>query len=195
MQNSRISRQWNYLIEHVATEAALADPERFSRRRGGVPGFAAERVAAHPGLEAELRRRANDPGELSDFDLRGLLQGWWLLGDHDAGRVEQVLEAIMNHRVVGRSSLRWLEWLWRFGDSVHPLVVESLATEIRGHQAGSGGGIGRLLALRRAAMLDQASGDSSWFESVAPPEGPDSLVAAFEGLRSTPGMVITRSPY
>ena len=195
MRNSRISRQWNYLIEQVATEVALADPERFSRRRGGVPEFAAERIAAHPGLEVELRRRAMDPGGLSDFDLRGLLQGWWLLGDYEAEKIDLVLGAVPNHRTVGRSSLRWMEWLWRFGDSVHPSVATSLAAEIRRHQAGPGGGIGRLLALRRAAMLDQTGGDRSWFDSVASPEGPESLVTAFEGLRAKPVAVLARSPY
>lgn len=195
MRNSRITRQWNYLIEHLATEVMLSDPARFSQRRGGVPESAAARIAAHPGLEAELRRRAAEPAELSDFDLRGLLQGWWLLGNHDAEGIAPVLAAIAAGRGGGSSSLRWLEWLWRFGDSVHPLVASSLAAEIEGHQDGPGGGIGRLLALRRAAMLDQCGGGSAWFESVALPGGPDSLVAAFEGLRADPAMVIPRSPY
>ena len=136
-----------------------------------------------------------DPGGLSDFDLRGLLQGWWLLGDHEAEKIDLVLDAVPNHRTVGRSSLRWMEWLWRFGDSVHPSVATSLAAEIRRHQAGPGGGIGRLLALRRAAMLDQTGGDRSWFDSVASPEGPESLVTAFEGLRAKPVVVLARSPY
>jgi hypothetical protein len=60
-------------------------------------------------------------------------------------------------------------------------------------------GIQRVIALRRAAILDldgvpDAPG-ATWVESVTPPSGPDSLRRAFDDLRSRPELLLVRTPY
>ena len=60
-------------------------------------------------------------------------------------------------------------------------------------------GIGRLVALRRAAILDaagiRASNPSGWLHSIRPPVGPESLREAFLDLRAAPGSIVVRTPY
>ncbi|MBC01916.1 MAG: hypothetical protein CMJ34_01245 [Phycisphaerae bacterium] len=194
MGNSDLSRQWNYVLEHLVTDAALTDPERFVDRRAGSPGGPRERLLGMPALLEELRVRALDVGSLSAFDLRGLLQGWWLLGEADDAALDDLVRSVETDGDPRRHP-RWAEWLWRFGSSPHRLVGEILGGEIDLHRQAVRGGIGSLLALRRAAMLDLAAGGGDRVESIAPPEGPETLVRAFEDLRSTPSTMIVRAPY
>ena len=194
MGNSDLARQWNYVLEHLVTDAALEDPDRFILRRAGAPENARERLFALPMLVEEIRSRQKEPGSLSTFDLRGLLQGWWLLGEVDGNAVEQVVHSLDRHPSMPRHA-RWAEWLWRFGDVPHELVGQLLREEVLRHQGGSEEGIGRILALRRAAMLDLEGHGSRWLESIPSPKGPESLVRAFEDLRSEPATILVRSPY
>ena len=194
MGNSDLSRQWNYVIEHLVTEAALMDPQRFDSRRAGPPEATRQRMLEMPSLVEQIRSREADPGSLSTFDLRGLLQGWWLLGESGDEALERVV-----HSLAGSDSTphhpRWAEWLWRFGEAPHGLVGEILQEELRRHQDAAGSGIGRILALRRAVMLDQADQGTRWLSSIAAPAAPETMVAAFENLRSTPTTILARSPY
>ena len=198
MGNSRLSRQWNYVLEHRISEVALLEPERFAFREAGPSDAARRRVTEEPALVAEIRAREKDPGALSTFDLRGLLQGLWLLGESDDMMRDRIARTLQGLPAPARHA-RWAEWLWRFGTSPHGLVREILEGELDRHRVDSddpsSGGIARLIALRRASILDELHGGTRWLDSVAAPSGPRSLVDAFEDLRSTPASIMARTPY
>ena len=151
-------------------------------------------MMAMPSLLEQIRSREEDPGSLSTFDLRGLLQGWWLLGESDDAVLERVVQSLDGSDSSLRHA-RWAEWLWRFGKSPHQLVREILEEELGRHRDPSGSGIGRILALRRAMMLDQQDQGSQWLDSIAAPDGPGTISAAFDDLRSSPTTILARSPY
>ncbi|MAC19623.1 MAG: hypothetical protein CMJ23_08150 [Phycisphaerae bacterium] len=199
MGNSDLARQWNYLIEHHLTHASLSDAPGHALAGARVPRAVRDEVRADTDLVAEIRRREAAIAELSAFDVRGLLQGWWLLDEVDVERGRRVLES---HQV---DSI-WIEFMRRFVGDEDAVVVDGLRAALVPH-LGEGSaevnesvaGIGRLVALRRAAILDAAEirgdGTRGWLHSIRTPVGPASLRRAFLDLRAAPGSIMVRTPY
>ena len=199
MGNSDLARQWNYLIEHHLTDASLRDVAGHAVATGRVPQPVGERVRADRDLVAEIRRREASLVDLSAFDLRGLLQGWWLLDEIDAERGRRVLAS-------HRPDPIWIEFLRRFVGDRDPVVVDGLRAAVSPHRSAAAtdgsdavAGIGRLVALRRAAILQAADIPSDdgrgWLDSIRTPEGPESLRRAFLDLRAFPDSIVVRTPY
>lgn len=199
MGNSDLARQWNYLIEHHLTHAALLDVSGHAVATGRVPQSVGQRVRSDRDLVAEIRRRETGLADLSAFDLRGLLQGWWLLDEIDAEHGRRVLAS-------HRPDSIWIEFLRRFVGDRDPVVVDGLRAAVSPHRSegtsdGSDAvvGIGRLVALRRAAILQAADIPSDdgrgWLDSIRIPDGPESLRRAFLDLRASPDSIVIRTPY
>jgi hypothetical protein len=215
MADTSLPRQWNYVLEHAVTDASLRDPDGFAPG-GGDPAVRraiAEELAAMPGLCDDLESRRRRIGELRAFDVRGLLHWSWLAVEESISDDlrDRCLELLANEEPA--DAARVAEWCWRvegLTESDRSLVLaairDSVVAQIEsGPEFGSGvvgphrSGIQRLVALRRAAILDlesvpEAPG-KTWVESVTPPSGPDSLQRAFEDLRSRPELLLVRTPY
>ncbi len=211
MGNTNLARQWNYVLEHAVTEVALRDPEGF-RRGGGDPGC--RRAVASfweqdAGLRADLETRSQAAAGLSAFDLRGLLQWNWLVGQDPLPeplreRCRLVIEEAPPSLAAGVA-----EWWCRLtppGSSDRVAVHAALVRAIGSHtipalegQASSPVGVHRLIALRRAAILDlddvAGSAASTWVEAIQPPESPETLRRAFDDLKSQPERLLVRTPY
>lgn len=211
MGDTDLSRQWNYVLEHAVTDVSLRDPDGFSRGGGDIEVRRQVAAAWHAdeGLLADLQARLASSEPLKAFDLRGLLQWLWVsvetavppaVGD----RCREILLDGRDFAAVGVA-----EWWWRLLDADSPdrrLVHDTFRRVIEPHigaeaaaDDGRPTGIPRVVALRRAAILDldgvPSAPGSSWVESVAPPAGPASLRAMFEDLRSRPGRILLRTPY
>ena len=199
MGNSGLARQWNYLIEHHLTHAGLLDVTGHAVAAARVPGEVRDQVLADADLVAEIRRRERDIAGLSAFDLRGLLQGWWLMDEVEVERGRRVLDS-------HQPDPTWIESMRRFVGDDDPVVVDGLRAALTPH-LGEGlseanesvAGVGRLVALRRAAILDAAGirsvSRSRWLDSIRTPVGPESLRRAFLDLRAAPQSIVVRTPY
>ena len=84
------------------------------------------------------------------------------------------------------------------------LVDAALETAVRPHLKGGGespAGIGRIIALRRAAILDldghpgPGEGRDGWVASLATPKRPASLLELFQDLQGDPAGLLSRTPY
>ncbi len=215
MADTSLPRQWNYVLEHAVTEASLQDPDGFAAG-GGDPAVRraiADALAAIPGLADDLRARRRDIATRRAFDVRGLLQWSWLAVD---GSISDALRDRCRELLSieePADAARVAEWWWRVpevAESDRALVLATLRTSVLaqvepGPEVGAGvtsphpPGIQRLVALRRAAILDLESvpdpPETTWVESVTPPSEPDSLLRAFEDLRSRPELLLVRTPY
>lgn len=186
MGNSTISRQWNYLIEQRSTEMVLAGEDP-----GAGFDFGPDVDAA---LKSELARREARIESLSSFDLRGFVQGRWVLGEFDRPVNERLLERLRGDRRA--DDVRWAEWFLRCPGGGSEPVRDVLARDLEGRRAEARGGVGSLVALRRAVLLEpSADADPSGVDLVPVPVGPESLVAAFESLAADPTTIVARAPY
>lgn len=214
MGNTDLARQWNAVLEHAVTEVSLRDPEGFSTGGGddGLRRGIASRWIEDELLLRDLEDRHAAIGTLSAFDLRGLLQWLWLQGEEPlpdgvATRCRVVLGGTEKHPV---SAVRGVaEWWWRFpglADADRQLVLGllrgSLDAELVGGthaDRGRATGVHRIVGLRRARILDleglEGSPKGNWVDSVARPDGPESLQQAFDDLRSQPESLLVRVPY
>lgn len=202
MGNSDLARQWNYVLEHHATRALLLGGRGDDPLDQAPVESATEQVRRDGPLVAEIRRRETRVEALSPFDLRGLIQGWWLLREATDSAVRAVEGRLASPG--DAADVIWVEWYRRQSGTTSPGITAALERAVRPHLAGVGAtpaGIGRLIALRRAAMLDldgrpgPESDGEGWVASLAVPERPASLVEAFEDLRSDPGGLLLRTPY
>ena len=188
MGNSSVSRQWNYLIEQRSTEMVLAGEDP-----GAGFDFGPDVDAA---LRSELGRREARIESLSSFDLRGFVQARWVLGEFGRPANERLLERLRGDRQA--DDVRWAEWFLRCPGGGSELVRDVLAEDLEDRRSEARGGVGSLVALRRAVLLDEsADGGRSGIDLglVPVPVGPESLVAAFESLAADPATIVARAPY
>jgi hypothetical protein len=195
---------------------------------GGIRREIAARWGRDDGLRADIEARWSRIATLSSFDLRGLLQWVWLSGEMStpepvptsgSGRCPLPSELSARCRmVVGASSdsssdsasIGVAEWWWRLlepADADRLVVHAALRRSLDGHLSGEADGDGRssppgvhrLIALRRAAVLDldrvSGSPGRDWTASIVAPDRPASLVRTFEELRSRPEQLLVRTPY
>ena len=149
---------------------------------------------------------------MSAFDLRGLLQWTWLQGDDEmpagvAARCRQLLEDPAGQPATAVRGVA--EWWWRVSvardadrDLVHATLLRAIASELRssaGTANSPAAGIHRLVALRRARLLDldgvPGAPAGSWVEAIMPPEHPESLRRSFDDLKSQATLLPVRTPY
>lgn len=220
MGDTDLARQWNYVVEHAITEVSLLDSDGFAR--GGasldIRREVAARWAADAELVADLDTRRAAPEAMSSFDLRGLLQWRWLLGDERlpdsvVTRCRACLADGRGPAGIG-ADVGVAEW-WRRSPTidgrdlelVHDTLRRSLVPHLRrmtGDPSAPPPGIPRIVALRRAAMLDLDgvpvtedidSTGAGWVAAIERPSGPPTLRRLFDDLVSRPAMLLVRTPY
>ncbi len=211
MADTSLPRQWNYVLEHAVTDASLQDVHAHGAGAGNpaVRQACADRWGATPGLLEDLDARRQEVGSLKVFDVRGLLQWSWLVADEAIpdGLCDRCRELLRTEKP--EEAARVAEWWWRVpptDPSDRSLTLDTLRkaveAQIDSHVDGADRrppGIQRLVALRRAAILDlegmPSAPGSDWVASITPPSGPASLRRAFDDLRARPDLLLVRTPY
>ena len=204
MADTDLARQHNYVLEHLATDRLLTLVGATGPLEDPI-GLEAVPLAdasgwLDDGLAGELAGRCGRIEALSSFDLRGLLQAFWLGYPVPGGILEKVLsraEALANDRIF--DAVRVADWSIRLEASSAARSSSILRRALEAVRTLESDGIRHLMALRWFALDRGRTGVSFDLEelavSVARPSSVESLATAFDDLVSRPSSLLVRTPY
>lgn len=204
MADTDLARQHNYVLEHLATDRLLSLVDGAGPLDPPV-GLQMSPVAdasawLDDDLERDLVGRITRIGALSSFDLRGLLQAFWLGYPVAGGALEEAwsrAQALAEDRIF--DAARVADWLIRFDASSLAVSSSILRRALEAVRAIESEGIRHLMALRWFALDRGRAGVSFDLEdlaaSVPRPSSVESLATAFDDLVSRPSSLLVRTPY
>jgi len=134
--------------------------------------------------------------DATDNAAIGVAEWWWRLSSRESPDAPDACDPALVHTAILRSLEPHLSSAAVTGT---PAISTTAATPATTATTDPAPGVHRLLALRRAAMLDldrvPGAPAASWVDSVVPPDRPGTLRRAFDDLRGRPELLLVRTPY